>query len=246
MAMTTLDPQRSTVAQVWHFKGDAHEYEALLHRTARAFPRATPVMFCWGLDVFTKTPWWVVPLFWVPLSLSVMTTGVNELGASPWAVVAGIAVWPVLEYIMHRWVFHAIPGNRVTRMLLYAMHGMHHAFPGDRYRLVLPLTLSIPWAFLYLLACALVVSTPVALVFTAGTALAYTGYDVQHYVIHHMRSVRRWRLFAAAKRRHINQHHMGNWDANYGITSGAIDAIARHTEGITVQFYWKAPVCDSR
>ena len=157
-----------------------------------------------------------------------MASGIVYHGASSWAAVAGIAVWPVLEYVMHRWVFHATPRNKVSRVLLYAMHGMHHAFPGDRYRLVLPLTLSVLWAGMYMLACTWFMSSPTALVFTAGTASAYALYDVTHYVIHHMHTVRRWRVFAAAKQRHINRHHMGDdWDANFGITTGALDAVAR-------------------
>ena len=227
MTMSTLDPQRSTIAQVWNFKGDADEYEALLHRTARAFPRSTPVMICWGVDLLTKTPWWVIPLFWYPLCISAVITGI-ELGASSWTAVAGVSVWPVLEYVMHRFIFHHKPGTRVSRTLSYSLHGLHHAFPNDKYRLVLPVTLSVPWSFLYMFVCMQAMSPPAALTFTAGTATSYATYDILHYVIHHMHRVRRWRLFAAAKHRHINLHHMRNWDADYGITTGVVDSVIHH------------------
>jgi hypothetical protein len=227
MPLSTLDPRRSTVAQVWRFAGDAEEYEALLRRTARAFPRATPVMLCWGVDVLTKCPWWLVPLFWGPLSLAMMATGVGDHGVSPWVVAGGVGAWPAIEYILHRFVFHHVPRSRVSRVLLYMLHGCHHAFPGDPLRLVLPLTMSVPWAFALLLCASLAMPVPCAMVLTGAIAAAYTAYDVTHYVVHHMTRVRRWRLFAYAKQRHINQHHMGDWNSSYGITSGAVDVLMK-------------------
>ena len=226
MPLSTLDPRRSTVAQVWRFAGDAEEYEALLRRTARAFPRATPVMLCWGVDVLTKSPWWLVPLFWGPLSLAMIATGL-ERGVSSWVVVAGMGAWPLIEYFLHRFVFHHVPRSRAGRVLSFMLHGVHHAFPGDPLRLVLPLPVSVTWAFVFLICASLAMPVPTATVLIGSVAAAYMGYDVTHYVVHHASRVRRWRLFASAKQRHINQHHMGDWSSSYGITSGAVDALVK-------------------
>jgi 4-hydroxysphinganine ceramide fatty acyl 2-hydroxylase len=61
-----------------------------------------------------------------------------------WLLV-GVVVWTLFEYVNHRLVFHGedtwmhyVPFNRVIYILHFTIHGIHHAFPQDRYRLAFP------------------------------------------------------------------------------------------------------------
>src|SRR5919204_5312887 len=46
--------------------------------------------------------------------------------------------WTLLEYIIHRWVFHYEPKTRWGKKLHFIVHGVHHDYPNDARRLVMP------------------------------------------------------------------------------------------------------------
>src|SRR5579884_2358557 len=54
----------------------------------------------------------------------------------------GLLFWTFFEYIMHRGVFHFTPHSRWQIVLAYFTHGIHHAYPDDDRRLVMPPVLS--------------------------------------------------------------------------------------------------------
>ena len=63
----------------------------------------------------------------------------------------GLLVWPLVEYLLHRFVFHFSPENPSERMkrVLFLMHGVHHAQPREKSRLVMPPVVSIPLAAIF-------------------------------------------------------------------------------------------------
>jgi 4-hydroxysphinganine ceramide fatty acyl 2-hydroxylase len=53
----------------------------------------------------------------------------------------GVFSFTLVEYILHRFVFHSerwLPNNRIVRYLHYTLHGIHHMLPNDPDRLVYP------------------------------------------------------------------------------------------------------------
>src|SRR6266446_10400705 len=50
----------------------------------------------------------------------------------------GVLVWTLLEYIIHRYVFHYEPRSRLGKQLHFVVHGVHHDYPNDAKRLVMP------------------------------------------------------------------------------------------------------------
>ena len=57
----------------------------------------------------------------------------------------GALIWSVLEYLLHRFYFHGedywmkwLPKSKYIYTFHFFSHGIHHAFPMDRYRLVFP------------------------------------------------------------------------------------------------------------
>src|ERR1043166_2473053 len=47
----------------------------------------------------------------------------------------GILLWTLLEYLIHRYIFHYQPKTRVGKRLHYIIHGVHHDYPNDGRRL---------------------------------------------------------------------------------------------------------------
>src|SRR5216110_2700643 len=61
----------------------------------------------------------------------------------------GVLLWTLIEYLIHRYVFHYEPKTRVGKRLHYVIHGVHHDYPNDARRLVMPPSISVPVAILF-------------------------------------------------------------------------------------------------
>src|ERR1700728_1421659 len=57
---------------------------------------------------------------------------------------SGILFWTVFEYTLHRYVFHFEPEEGLLKRVHFLIHGIHHAYPRDSRRLVMPPSVSIP------------------------------------------------------------------------------------------------------
>jgi hypothetical protein len=135
-----------------------------------------------------------------------------------WAPLAFVAVFPLIEWVIHVFVLHWRP-RRVGRItldtLLARKHRAHHADPRD-----VPLVF-IPWQTMI----GLMVATPVlplllfprvgqALTFVLTMGLAGMVYEWTHYLIHTDYKPRS-RVFKAVYRHH-RLHHFKN--ENYWLT----------------------------
>src|SRR5262245_789593 len=64
-------------------------------------------------------------------------------------VLGGLFVWTLTEYVLHRYVFHWYKDTPFGRRVHFLLHGVHHDFPNDGDRLVMPLLTSAPLAILF-------------------------------------------------------------------------------------------------
>ncbi|MDR6941225.1 sterol desaturase family protein [Mucilaginibacter pocheonensis] len=140
--------------------------------------------------------------------------------------IAGLFIWTIVEYIMHRFVFHYKPNEnwKWAQRLHFIMHGVHHDYPSDAKRLVLPPSLSIPLATgFYFLFNALL---PVNYIFGffPGFILGYLFYDISHYAMHHFNF--KSGLFKKIKQHHM-LHHYQDPEKGYGVSSPFWDKIFR-------------------
>src|SRR6267143_5798768 len=88
----------------------------------------------------------------------------------------GVLSWTLLEYIIHRYVFHYEPKSRFGKRLHFIVHGVHHDYPNDARRLVMPPSISIPLAIVFWVLFAITFgrfATPILAVFGFG----YVCYD---------------------------------------------------------------------
>lgn len=134
----------------------------------------------------------------------------------------GLLVWSFTEYILHRFVFHFVPKSEWGRQIHFMFHGVHHDYPSDSTRLVMPPIVSIPLAvFFYFLFEAIFGSYYVP-PFFAGFILGYLSYDLTHYAVHHFNLHGKIGLYL--KQQHL-RHHFMDPDNNYGVSSPIWDFV---------------------
>ena len=149
--------------------------------------------------------------------LSLLTTGGLFL--------AGILIWTLLEYIIHRCIFHYEPKSGWGKKLHFIVHGVHHDYPNDATRLVMPPSLSIPLAVVFWVGFALIFGR-FAPGISAGFAFGYVCYDSIHYATHHFAMQNR--VGAWLKQYHL-RHHYKDDEAGYGVSSPLWDYVFRTT-----------------
>ena len=128
----------------------------------------------------------------------------------------GILAWTFTEYTLHRWVFHYTGPRPWQRRMFFVLHGVHHDFPQDAGRLVMPLGVSIPMGAIFYALFHLVLGPAVAGPLFVGFGLGYLAYDGTHFAVHHFRMGSRWGRWM--KRYHMIHHHTGV-AARYGVSS---------------------------
>jgi 4-hydroxysphinganine ceramide fatty acyl 2-hydroxylase len=139
--------------------------------------------------------------------------------------VLGVLLWTLIEYLIHRYVFHYEPKTRWGKGLHYVIHGVHHDYPNDARRLVMPPVVSIPLAFLFYGLFLLVFGRLTPTVF-AGLVFGYVCYDMLHYATHHLAMKRGACLWL--KQYHL-RHHFKDDHVGYGISSPLWDYVFRTT-----------------
>ena len=60
----------------------------------------------------------------------------------------GIIFWTFFEYTLHKKAFHFIGESAFAKKMHFLFHGIHHDYPRDSWRLVMPPTVSIGLSFL--------------------------------------------------------------------------------------------------
>lgn len=149
-----------------------------------------------------------------------------DVGVSPGyfagMFVFGIVFWTLFEYIFHRYVFHFTPKGSFQERVSFLFHGVHHQYPNDKKRLVMPITLSLAIAVLLFLLFSAVFGELVW-AFWTGFMLGYLGYDMMHYSIHHFKRPKTLWLKNIWKS-HID-HHFRDSNKGYGVSSPIWDYV---------------------
>jgi dihydroceramide fatty acyl 2-hydroxylase len=136
---------------------------------------------------------------------------------------AGIGIWTLTEYWLHRLVFHWEPDNAFGRRMHFIIHGIHHDHPNDKMRLVMPPSVSIPLAALFFLAFWGLFG-PAAFPLFAGFIFGYLAYDYTHYYVHHF--VPKSNFGKQLREQHM-RHHFQDHRFGYGVSSPLWDVVFR-------------------
>jgi sterol desaturase/sphingolipid hydroxylase (fatty acid hydroxylase superfamily) len=136
------------------------------------------------------------------------------LGAAPGlsiALLIGLAAWTLVEYVIHRFVYHRAP-------LLSHLHGAHHRAP--REFIGAPSFLSSGFLIAVCFLPVFVFDAAAASGFTIGMLLGYAAYMFVHHAMHHL-TIAPGHWLYQARVRHLAHHHHDN--ANFGIVTGFWD-----------------------
>lgn len=203
------------------------DLEAKREREPKAYARKTTCrMFETPLiERFSRAHGTTPFIFWLPvvgyLGYHAFSLGI---AVAPFIglVLAGVLVWTFAEYVLHRWVFHYCGPRPWQRRMFFIIHGVHHDYPNDAGRLVMPLGASIPMGVVFYILFRVIAGPLYCNPFFIGFGLGYLAYDGLHYAVHHFRMqsrVGKW-----LKRYHMIHHHTGV-DARYGVSSPLWDYV---------------------
>lgn len=224
-----IDLSKPMFPQIW-FGGFSKEfYLEQVHRPRHYKGGESAPLFGNFLEPLSKTAWYVVPLVWVPpvvYGTMYGAAGLNNPVAAAGYYILGLCVWTLLEYALHRFLFHIdkwLPDNRVGITLHFLLHGIHHYLPMDKYRLVMPPALfTILAAPFWKVAHTILFHNWYAgLLGYCGGVSGYIMYDLTHYFLHH-RNLPAY--YKELKKYHL-QHHFADFENGFGVTSRFWDRV---------------------
>lgn len=160
----------------------------------------------------------------VDVARAAVTSGQSTGPAVVTAAALGALTWTLVEYLMHRFLFHFPARGEAGLVTTFLVHGHHHVHPHDPRRIA---ATPIQFGSLLLLFFGIVratLSAPLAHAALAGVALGYLGYEWAHWVAHHGKPRTPW--MRALKRHHL-RHHFERPDARFGISTPVWDVVFR-------------------
>lgn len=128
---------------------------------------------------------------------------------------AGLFVWTLFEYAMHRFLFHLESDLRIVQWFVYLIHGNHHSSPNDPLRGLMPLPVSMSIGGAIWLACLALMGASGTWLFL-GFMTGYVMYDAVHFACH------QWQMRGPLGRmfkQHHMRHHYVNENANFAISA---------------------------
>ena len=168
---------------------------------------------------------WTVPLFVYTPIIVLLCAYTLTLVAPPTVLgmlALGYAIWTLIEYFGHRYLFHwEFPGEFGQR-LHFLIHGVHHDHPNDPLRLVMPILLSGPIMIVAWFVSTLLFGTTLRCAGFAGFMLGYLVYDMVHFYTHHATPTTK--LGMTLRRLHL-MHHFRDHDKGFGVSAPYWDLV---------------------
>ncbi|NQW30124.1 MAG: sterol desaturase family protein [Ignavibacteria bacterium] len=180
------------------FKNPVLEYFSHIHPITPVVVFVPVIVWMVYLSLYVSTVW--------------LTTGV---------FVVGVLLWTLTEYCIHRFGFHLHPTTELGKKIHFLVHGIHHAYPRDSSRLVMPPVVSGPLAILFYFVF-LMLFEPYHYAMLAGYVFGYVAYDSIHFATHHFPMTNRIGRFL--KEYHM-KHHFADDNTAYGVSSPLWDYV---------------------
>lgn len=172
--------------------------------------------------VFTQGPVWQIFLFWIPLLFGNLYTHLDYVNFLVFGM--GLMMWTLIEYLVHRFVFHSQVLYEHAPEMLFLVHFVHHKQPFDSWRMTMPLAMSIPLgSVIVTLAYFLLFQQHFVYTYSwsLGFLLGYIMYDFCHFLSHYAPS------FLFFQKHHLAHH--GLCHRKFGFTTSLWDRLF-HTD----------------
>lgn len=170
---------------------------------------------------------WTVPLWlFVPIIIflfyrAFVTFSIDVVSVIGF-VALGLLIWTITEYLLHRFIFHFPAKSKFGKKIHFIFHGVHHDYPNDTKRLVMPPSVSFPLAALFYFLFYVILGEAMLQPFFAGFLIGYLFYDITHYAIHHFNMKNKFWL--AIKNHHMI-HHYKHDDLGFGVSQPMWDHV---------------------
>jgi len=178
------------------------------------------------LEALSKVHWTIPLWLYVPVVLFFLYRSLFTFELTIGNVILyfaiGLFIWTFTEYFLHRFIFHYNAKNKFGNRIHFIFHGVHHDFPKDSKRLVMPPSVSIPLAVIFYVLFFYILGPVLISPFFAGFIVGYIFYDITHYAIHHFNMKNKFWL--AIKNHHM-LHHYKHSDKGFGVSQPAWDHV---------------------
>ena len=176
------------------------------------------------LEGLSKVPYFIPLVVYIPVIcyFCYKSLQLNTLTLFVAYLLSGLFVWTLTEYVMHRFVFHFYPSSNWGKRIHFIFHGVHHDYPNDAKRLVMPPSASVPLATAFYFLFYWTLAPSMLDGFFAGFIAGYLCYDMTHYMLHHAQF--KSGLWKKLKQQHM-LHHYDDPTTKYGVTSNIWDKV---------------------
>ncbi|MCG8340010.1 MAG: sterol desaturase family protein [Cytophagales bacterium] len=177
------------------------------------------------LEKLTRThiavPISIFVVFAVSLIYWALHHNLLSFGAVLIVFLAGFLTFTLVEYLVHRYVFHMGTSTKTKAKIQYTFHGVHHDYPKDKERLAMPPLVSVTISVLLFLVFKLSMGN-YAFAFLPGFVVGYASYLLVHYAIHAYQPPKNF-----LKHLWINHgiHHYKDHERAFGVSSPLWDYI---------------------
>lgn len=188
---------------------------------------------------FGKNPPWVAYVVFIPVFAAQIAIWIERNGwgiGLAFGILAGIALWTLDEYLMHRYAFHGRSAHAAAQVFNSTLHMLHHQKPSDMAFVAAPMVLCIPSYALIFGALWAVAGLDLALTAGGGLILGFLYYEWVHFATHHVAARTPW--MRALKKHHMS-HHFVDQDQFFGVTSplwdhafGTMGTLGRRSKGV--------------
>jgi len=157
----------------------------------------------------------------IPIAIFVfvyLSHGATGLAVWPEFFVAalfGVGLWTLVEYLIHRFVYHHAP-------ILSPLHDLHHQKPNSLIGVPSFISSGIIVAICYFPLAAFY--PVVAGGFVSGMLIGYAAYMYVHHATHHF-TIEPGHWLYPSRVRHMAHHYRDN--TNFGVTTGFWDRVFR-------------------
>lgn len=182
------------------------------------------------LESMTKTPPAMSAIIYIILLLGLLYYGYKNQVVDSFSL--GIAIflfamlfWTFFEYFFHRYINHLdehFPNSELAERIAFILHGIHHEYPRDRERLIMPPIPGLLIAGLLIFGYWILLGD-VMFIFMPGFMTGYLLYTYVHIRVHKPNVP----SFLKTQHRHHALHHYKYPEKAFGVSTTLWDRVFR-------------------
>lgn len=180
------------------------------------------------LEYLTKSPPQVSAGLYIFIGFVLLYIGyTRQIVSSFWSgaaiFIGALLFWTLFEYLFHRYINHIdeyFPSSKWAHKLAYTIHGIHHEYPRDKERLIMPPVPGLLIVAILYINYRLILGQFVFM-FMPGFIMGYLLYTYVHFSVHkrHVPS------YFKTQYRHHAIHHYKYPEKAFGVSSTFWDRV---------------------